>query len=87
MSEVKNLCAYEAMDRVSCIQQSIDANLIEHMFYDESPYANSEYKLHIDNAMKCLSQAYQVAGNHIEDVIIGEKPTTEVPYFLRWLRK
>lgn len=51
--------AYEALDRTHCIINTIQVNLVEHPFYDES----EDYRKLVDSVIEYLSEAYQLAGN------------------------
>ena len=51
--------AYEALDRVHCIINTIDVNLVQHGFYTD----NEDYRKLVDTAIEVLSAAYQVAGH------------------------
>lgn len=49
---------YEALDRIHCIINNIQVNLVEHCFYDE----NEDYRKLVDSAIESLADAYQLAG-------------------------
>jgi hypothetical protein len=54
-----SLIVHEALDRVHCVQTHIHHNIVEHSFYE----SNADFKAAVDEALKNLNAAYQIAGN------------------------
>ena len=59
--------AYEALDRTHCIINTIQVNLVEHPFYDES----EDYRKLVDSAVESLADAYQLAGQGWDEDLLG----------------